>query len=231
MAAAALEQSETRVNGDLSFLTSDVEALFDSHTLLHLPPVLLRRAIRLAAGAIGGELSFEQTMTVESHLRSGEKGAITAEGAAVSVEWNSERLHVRLLQPVEPFRYPITVPGETASDEFGWQFMAERREAPTLTPIRRSLEVEIAASSVKGPLYFRTAEPGDLMMPLGFDKKRKLGDLLSEAKLTQAARRRLPIVCDLVGPLWAPGICLDERSRPTGGAVIWMNFGPLAQTK
>jgi tRNA(Ile)-lysidine synthase len=37
--------------------------------------------------------------------------------------------------------------------------------------------------------------------------------LLSEAKLTPAARSRLPIVCDLLGPIWAPGVCYDERIR------------------
>ena len=54
MAAAALEQCEVLLNGDLRFLTLDIEAAFDAERLRHLPPALLRRAIRLACQAIGG---------------------------------------------------------------------------------------------------------------------------------------------------------------------------------
>jgi tRNA(Ile)-lysidine synthase len=82
---------------------------------------------------------------------------------------------------------------------------------------------------VKGPLHFRTAKPGDVMRPFGFDGSRKLSDLLSEARLTKAARARLPIICDMVGPLWAPGVCLDSRAAPREKTtrIIRLRFGPL----
>ena len=222
-AAAALERAEVPLNGDLGFLTHDVEAAFDRRTLDHLPAVLLRRAVRLAARALGADLDFEAA----SAVMRGERGSVTAEGGEVALEWDAARLHGRALRPTVPFRYPLTLPGETESDEFGWRLVAYPLDAPTSPPVRASLANEVDRSVVRGGLHFRGALPGDTMRPLGFEGTRKLSDLLSEAGLTPAARARLPIVCDLVGPLWAPGVCLDERARPKGGAAVALRLEAL----
>ena len=75
------------------------------------------------------------------------------------------------------------------------------------------MEAFLDPSGLKGTLYFRTFKEGDTIQPLGFSGTRKVSDLLGESKLTLAARSRLPIVCDLVGCLWIPGVCLSERAR------------------
>jgi tRNA(Ile)-lysidine synthase len=219
-AAAALERAEVRLNGELAFLTRDVELAFDRKTLDHLPAVLRRRAIRLVARALGAELDFDGAQSV---LVS-DKGSLTAEGGEVVLEWDAEMLHGRVLRPTIPFRYPLTLPGETESEEFGWKIVAFPVEAATTPPMRAALSVELNRAAVRGGLHFRSFAPGDSMRPLGFEGTRKLSDLLSEAGLTPAARARLPIVCDIVGPLWAPGVCLDERARPGDGAVIGLKF-------
>lgn len=223
MAAAALEQAEVPLNGDLRFLTIDVEACFDRAKLLALPPVLFKRAMRLLAGALGATLDYDQVQPLLGSA-SQDNGSVTTEGGAVAIEWNESHVHARQLHPCEPFRFPLTVPGETVSEEFGWSFTASpTTETPTV--VRCSLNVAIDLAQTKGPLYFRTVQPGDLMRPLGFSGRRKLSDILSEAKLTQAARARLPIVCDMLGPLWAPGVCLDERARPDHGKCVLLSFG------
>ena len=219
-AAASLERAEFRLNGDLSFLTRDVELAFDRKTLDHLPPVLLRRAVRLAARALGADLDFDGAASILS----GPKGSHTPEGGEVVLEWDPETLHARVLSPTVPFRYPLTLPGETESEEFGWKIVAFPLEAPAAPPVRASLAVELNRAAVKGGLHFRSFAPGDSMRPLGFEGTRKLSDLLSEANLTPAARTRLPIVCDMLGPLWAPGACLDERARPGDGPVLALRF-------
>ena len=215
-AAAALERAELPLNGELAFLARDAEAAFDRRTLDHLPAVLLRRAVRLAARALGAELDFEGA----SAVMRGERGSVTAEGGEVALEWDAARLHARALRPTEPFRFPLTLPGETDSEEFGWRLVAYPVDAPAGPSVRASLATEVDRSVVRGGLHFRGARPGDTMRPLGFEGTRKLSDLLSEAGLTPAARARLPVVCDLIGPLWAPGVCLDERGRPKGGAAV-----------
>ncbi len=210
-------------------MTEDVEIRFDRGRLGHLPPVLFKRAVRIAVEALGATLDHDQTVATTSGVAGQERGSVTAEGGEVVVEWSPEHVDVRKLRPTEPFRYPLTLPGETASDEFGWQFVAFESHYDGAPATRADLDVQIARSGVKGPLYFRTVEPGDVMRPLGFDGRRKLTDILSSARLTEAARRRLPIVCDLLGPLWAPGVCLDERARPEEGVVLRLQFAPLTR--
>ena len=229
MAAAALEQAEIELNGELKFLTVDVEMRFDRLKLAHLPPVLKKRALRLASDVLGAPLSFDQTQIVANGIVFEPNGSITAEGGEVVLEWNSQFIDVRKLLPTTPFRYGITIPGETLSEEFGWQFTAYEATPDGASPSRADLSTVLDATRITGPLYFRTAKPGDLMQPLGFNGRRKLSDLLSEAKLSHAARVRLPIVCDMIGPVWAPGVCLDERARPVDSTtrVIVLRFGTL----
>lgn len=217
MAAAALEQSEVPLNGDLRFLTLDCEAAFDLRILQTLPPVLFKRALRLMARSLGADLDHHQTEVLKEGVSTQTGGSITAEGGQVVIEWGSERIHARDLQPTAPFRYPLTVPGETESDEFGWTLQGRVLEAGPFnkSQSREDLEVMIDASVVKGGLYFRSFEDGDRIQPIGFDGTRKIADLLSEAKLTLAARRRLPIICDILGPVWIPGICLSDRGKVT----------------
>lgn len=228
MAAAALEQSEIELNGELAFLSKDCEAAFDRGKLGTLPPVLFRRALRLAVQMLGASLERDHLAKIELGVATLPNGAVTAEGGQVVVEWRDDIVQARQLQPTEPFRYALTIPGETISDEFGWQFAAYESEEPAKQQ-RASLEVAIPQRAIKGPLYFRTAQVGDQMKPLGFNGNRKLSDLLSEAKLTLAARSRLPIVCDLVGPIWAPGVCLDNRMKletPNDRTIV-IRFGPV----
>jgi tRNA(Ile)-lysidine synthase len=228
MAAAALEQSEVGLNGDLKFLTEDCEAAFHRSQLESLPPVLFRRAMRLAAGAMGSTLDRNQSKVLEQAVEQ-VAGSITTEGGEVAIEWSEREYHFRQLQPTEPFRYSLTIPGETISDEFGWQFTATTAAIEERKQLRSELQTFLPTSAIKGNLFFRSVQPGDAMKPLGFSGSRKLADLLSEAKLTPAARKRLPIVCDLVGPLWAPGICLDERASAANatGQAIFLHFGPV----
>lgn len=223
-AAAALEQAETPLNGALRFLTLTCEAAFRQSDLLHLPQVLRVRAIRLLFEAFGGSADHDLSIETCEELSQSVQGSRTAEGGTSVIEWSEGTVHARALEVLEPFRYPLAHPGETDSEVFGWRFVAEPTgEAPEVQQ-RDSLSIVFDLSRVKGNLFFRQAEPGDRIQPLGFAGQRKLSDLLSEASLTQAARRRLPIVCDLAGPLWVPGVCLGDRAAPQRGS--WSSTGP-----
>lgn len=237
VAAGALERAEAPLNGALAFLTQDCEVAFQREALAHLPTVLLRRALRLAVGALGGQFTYHQCTLTAEQLASGEgeTGSVTGEHGTVVVSWDPKRVHLRQDLPTAPFRFGLTVPGDTTSDEFGWILTAFPADPPALeapTAPRAGLEVTVDASKVKGQLYFRSAEPGDRIAPVGMDGSRKLADLLSEAGLTAAARRRLPIVCDLVGPIWAPGVVWSERTRcdVTTSRALTLRFGPWSPT-
>lgn len=217
MAAAALEQSEVDFDGSLRFLSLDSEIRFRRDSLTSLPPVLFKRSIRLVAEALGAQLDFDQTHLITRGVSATDRGSVTAEGGDVAITWSPELIEARRLYPDSPFRYPLTVPGETESEDFGWKFTVYPLDESRWKPARASMAVELNPRGFKGSLYFRTMEAGDQIQPLGFDGRRKLADLLSEAHLSETARRRLPIVCDMIGPIWAPGVVMAERVRPEPG--------------
>lgn len=229
MAASALERCEIELNGVLAFLTRDIESAFAVEKLIHMPDALLKRAVRLAFGALGATLDREQTVLIADGVKAKVGGAITADGGRIVAEWTAARLLVRKLTQTAPFEFPLTVPGDTLSDELGWRFTAQPGALPTARAERQTLQVAIPYRAATGDLYFRSARPADRMRPLGFDGSRRVSDLLSESGLTSAARGRLPIVCDSTGPLWIPGVCLDARavSASSETSAIIVGFGPV----
>lgn len=218
-AAAGLERAERPPNGPLAFLTADEELRFDRATLLHLPPVLARRALRLVARTLGAGLDHAQSALAGEGLRLG-RGSVTAEGGEVVLEFREDRVDGRRLGTVdEPFRHPLTVPGETEADAYGWSLAVYPAAAGVETPVVGFTAGLRSAAN----LYLRSARAEDRIHRAGEAESRDLASLMAGAGLTAAARRRLPIVCDVAGPIWAPGVALAGRAAGEGW-LIW--FGP-----
>lgn len=214
MAAGALEQAEIPLNGGLQFLTLDCEACFLTSSLTQLPKVLLARALRLAVEAVGGSLDYVQLGVALDGLEEGGSGSVTSDEGKASLTWNLERVHVAQIQPVEPFRTLVTLPGETESIEFGWTLTARREPADWQPPDPSDrLTARLDSGRVQGQLYLRSAQTGDRISPLGMEGSKLLSDVLSEMKLSRAARVRLPIICDFVGPIWVPGGPIADRAK------------------
>lgn len=212
IAAAALERCEITLNGSLHALTTDCELALDKDALLTHPHPVVSRGLRLAVQTLGGQLEHDGTDGLVAALVT-DRGSWTAQGGDVVVEWDAVSLHVRNLVPTEPYRFPVTVPGETESLEFGWSITA--RPTKDISLDSDCLRVSLDARSVKMPLTLRSAETGDRLQPLGMEGSKLVSDLFQESKLTHAARKRLPVVCDLVGPVWIPGVCLADRVKMT----------------
>lgn len=230
-AAAALEQGEIPLNGDLRFLTLDCEAAFRRDYLLHLPPVLLRRALRLLCEALGGNLDYAGTENAARLIASEPKGSLTALGGEVVVTWQENEVRAAAIEAGPAFEGPVAVPGTTYDPARLWKLEISLANVSSEPIERAALAVPIDVDAFRGPLHFRAVRPGDAMRPIGAPGKRKLSDLLGEAGLTLLARRRLPILCDIIGPLWAPGVTLDERARPAPGAdkALRAVFGPFSE--
>lgn len=230
MAAAALEQAEEPLNGPLRFLTLDSEARFRADHLRALPDALMRRSIRLAVAALGSTLTYHQTDLIAEGLAERGSGSITTEEDSVHISWTEDRLDTALAQSVEPFRSSLVVPGETESPVFGWVITVHPDTAPATWPSEPGLEAWVDGSKLKGDLHLRTAQTGDRMQPLGMEGSRLLSDILGEMKLTRLARRQLPIICDLIGPVWIPGGPIAQRVRLDGESnqAVRLAFGPIS---
>jgi tRNA(Ile)-lysidine synthase len=226
IAVRALEAAEEKSEHPLAFLAKMSEVRLDVETLMHHPPAVLRRGIHLAAKALGASATYEQCQAVFHAIKGGEKCSVTFEGGDVVAETDATRLVLRALESVEGYRQPLTLPGETASDELGWTvqgvFGAE-------FPLNAgSLRAELDADSLKGGLFVRPFQPGDRMQPVGRNES-KLQDLLTNRKVTAPMKARLPMVCDMVGIVWAPGVAVAERAAagPTTKRRLSLQFGPV----
>lgn len=228
-----LHHSEIRLNGELSFLSHDLEVALNANSLRHAPMVLVRRGLRLAAEALGGNLEHGHVEKICEGLERGVGGSITSEGAAVIVTWDGEQVVLIRNEVVAPFRAVLTVPGETFADDLGWKVTADpRMPAREIANRREALEVRLGEGKWKGDLILRSVLPGDKMIPFGFDHHRKLSDLIAEAGLTETARKRIPVVCDFVGPLWVPGICLGSRVAANQGEPgLSLLFAPIGSDR
>ena len=223
----AIANTEVQLNGPLRFVTIRHEAAFDRESWRSVPQVLVRRALKLIASALSAELDYEQTRVAAEGIAGSGNGSVTSDGDLVVVEWDDRLVHIREARSPEPFRFSLTIPGVTDSAEFGWKIEAMAGEPRSFA--RDSLDVVVDQDRVQGPLHFRSVQPGDKMSPLGFLGSRKVSDLLGEAGLTASARRRLPLICDILGVVWVPGVSLADRVKTDASTErgLHMRFSPL----
>ena len=212
--AGLLESAEVRLNGALWFLTKDCEAAFDLDRLIGAPRVAAVRAVRLLAGHFGAKPDNAATLALLDALTMSQ-GSWTLEGGGSVFEWSEGRLHARVVRPDGPLRDVLPVPGRYESGYFGWALESTSVGPNGSKRPRECLEAIVDGDSVIGPLHVRAAVPGDAVAPIGLNGTKKLSDLFQESRLTHAARTRLPIVCDMAGPVWVPGIALAERVKIT----------------
>ncbi len=115
-------------------------------------------------------------------------------------------------------RIPVQVPGQTPLPHAGWILHAKvlaRRDLPAAwetnpDPWRAFLDLGAVAAG----LWLRTREAGDRLQPLGMQGHSvKLSALLTNLKVPQAARDRLPLLVTAWGLAWVCGHRLDRRAR------------------
>lgn len=226
MAARALEDSEENPNGDLAFLSQLYEATFNLGQLRHLPRPLLRRAIRLAAKFVGSRLEMEMSNRLVEELMSGASGAYDLPGTRSEIAWKNDR--VTFLSNNSPLlatqtwdlSEPLELPNLGATLSVS---LAPASQSP-VEANRRSLEVMVDAERITRPILVGAPEQGDKLVPLGFDHHRKLSDLISETKFSKGCRRLLPVVRDVNGPIWIPGVTIADRTKVTDRTTRRITF-------
>ena len=65
-------------------------------------------------------------------------------------------------------------------------------------------------------LIVRGRQPGDRFQPLGMSQPKKLNEFMIDAKIPQAWRQRIPLVCSPQHILWVVGWRIDDRVKVTG---------------
>jgi tRNA(Ile)-lysidine synthase len=225
LAGAHLAANEIPRTGPLAFLENRIAT--EWRPMADLPIALVRRCLRIAASMYGGSLDYAATQSLAEAIHRGEKASYTAEGGSVAVTTGADKWTVTVVDRPEPFRQVLTLPGETIADDLGWSLAAWEGRADN-----GPLNGQVNSYKLKGSLFARSIKPGDEISPPGRCTGRRLAERLSRAGVRQAVRERLPIVCDMVGPVWAPLVGTDVRCcvRKSTDKVIALSLGPIKET-
>lgn len=198
--------------------------------LLKAPPVLVRRALRLAVRSLqpGPPPEWETVERLFSLLRGARPGFMLP-GGLITARLTDEALTFARVDPTRPFldsdEITLALPGSTSlpwaegvmtavvvgSD--GWSLTAGGR--PCLATPAPGIRALLDLSRVTGLLAARPPRPGDRIQPLGMNGHRKLQDLFTDQKVPRSDRRRLPVVCDAERIVWVIGCCVSESVKVT----------------
>ena len=221
VAASALERANIRINEPFEFLTVDCESAFSRQQLSVLPRTVFRRALRLVIGVLGGEISFEGSESLLEQLTKSESGSWTAMGATPICEWAGDLVHVRAASVSACPRILIEVPGRAENAEGDWA-VETRVVSPTIEGTANTANLDSA--QIKGKLHIRAGQPSDKWQPLGLQGHKGLMETLAELKLTEAGKKRLPVVFDMIGPIWVPGKGIADRVQITPDSKSALNL-------
>ena len=163
-----------------------------------------RRLLRRAADQIGLRLDFQHGEQVLGLLSKGKDAEIELPDG-----WRARRsgtLAVILSRegddPVEGYRFEVTVPSETV--------ISPVRTLVRLTLVHGKVEAGrynpaslLRADKVRGPLVLRSWQPGDRMRPLHRGSEEKLKRLFQEKKIPQESRGLWPVLASGDELVWA----------------------------
>lgn len=184
----------------------------------HLAFTHLVSALDLVADPVSGkQLKLPGGMTIEKRyhqlifsLPSDEPRELVAAEIAI-------HLPGRTLLPIRRLEITCEVGDVTSND------------IPRLRRAAHRMEEHIDLDSVHPPLVVRQRRPGDRFIPLGAPGSKKLSDFLTDAKVDAAARERVAVLCDQLGPVWVIGHRIDDRVKMTAltRRVLHLRAKPL----
>ena len=179
------------------------------------PLAARRRVIRLwlfGQGVPEEGLAFDAVSRVDRLV-----GQTEGSGTVMLADGWKVRRHYRFLS-IEPpgdtekqlLRVKLKIPGKTVIPGLGITFRAtlgpgmikEKGAGPGKLPAKASLNAGIWAGR---DLWLRVWKAGDRMVPFGMTGSRKIQDILVDAKIPRAERRRVPVVECGGEIIWIPG--------------------------
>ncbi len=229
--AEALLRTGRIADDDITFLDEQVARLWDKviqqeeKTIIidkaafqPLPPALKRYLLRAAVEKLLGSAKDVEMRHIEEMMSlttkpAGKKLSLPG-GLTFAIEYERYLLTLDMstLSPLPQLKgeFPLNIPGETLFP--GWRVevaIVERGEMSDEDDFTAHLD--LAKSGDR--LTVRTRKRGDRFQPLGLSQPKKLGEFMIDAKIPQAWRGRVPLVCSGEQILWVVGWHLDERAK------------------
>ena len=108
----------------------------------------------------------------------------------------------------------LPVPGGTLVG--GWEIESWVVDGHELPYGNGVYEAALDADVVGEGLTVRARRPGDGFHPLGLNGAKKLQDFFVDAKVPEAGRDQVPLVCSKKGIVWVVGHRIDDGAKVTG---------------
>jgi tRNA(Ile)-lysidine synthase len=229
--AEALLRTGRIADDDINFLDEQVARLWDEvirqegKTLIldkasfePLPSALKRYLLRAAVERLLGSAKDVEMRHIEEMMslvtKPAGKRLNLPGGLTFAVEYDRYLLtpDPTALSPLPPLKgeFPLKVPGETLLP--GWRVEAtivERGEMGDEDEYTAYFDLVKSGDKLK----VRARKRGDRFQPLGLAQPKKLGEFMIDAKIPQAWRGRVPIVCSGEQILWVVGWRLGEQVK------------------
>ena len=195
--------------------------VLDKERFLELPLALKRHLLRVALEKLIGSLRDIETRHIEQLIAALNKPAgrkiSLPEGLTFAIEYNRYLIGLDLTSlspfPVIEDEYALNIPGETHLP--GWQVEASLFPREKITRENSVLTAYFDRDKTGDRLTLRARQPGDRFQPLGMKEPKKVGEFMIDAKIPQAWRGRIPVVCSPSQILWLVGWRIDERVKVT----------------
>jgi len=208
---AAQEDSLLDAQATAALEAAATEEGFRTDELGRLPPVLLRRALLVAAhGVARPERSHLEALA--QFLQGGRTGRIDLPGGKALVEPGLLRFEPH--GPPLPPPADVQVPGPGV---YGWA-------GRTLHVGKGAHQVDLLLAPF--PWTVRRRLPGDRFRVAGGQEK-KLGDLWQSAKVPASRRERIPLLADAAGRVfWVEGLPEGPAGARPSPSTVRFDFGP-----
>jgi len=193
----------------------------DKERLLRLPPALQRQMLRFAIEKLSGTLKDIEARHIELLIAALTKPAgrriRLPYGLSFSIEYDRY-----LLGPdpaaLSPFplldgEFALKILGKTRLP--GWQVEATVAGREQFAEKHDNLTAYFDRDKVGNKLTVRPRQSGDRFQPLGMSQPKKLGEFMIDAKIPQAWRERVPVVCSPSQIVWVVGWRIDNRVKVT----------------
>jgi tRNA(Ile)-lysidine synthase len=229
--AKALLRTGRIADDDINFLDEQINQIWekvirqegkslilDKAAFESLAPALKRYLLRASVERLLGSAKDIEMRHIEEMMslltKPAGKRLNLPGGLTFAVEYDRYLLTPDLtaLSPLPPLKgeFQLNIPGKTLLP--GWRVEAtivEREEMSDEGDFTAYLDLFKSGER----LTVRARKRGDRFQPLGLAQPKKLGEFMIDAKIPQAWRGRVPLVCSGEQILWVVGWRLEERAK------------------
>ena len=198
--------------------------VLEKEPFLKLPLAIKRHLLRIAIEKLIGNLKDIETRHIEQLIGALNKPAgrkiSLPEGLSLIIEYDRFLLSMDP-SALSPFpilegEHSVKIPGETKLP--GWQIQADIVTREHIAREDDDFTAFLDRDKTGDRLTVRPRKRGDRFQPLGMAQQKKLGEFMIDARIPQAWRDRIPIVCSPSQVVWIAGWRIDDRmkvSEPT----------------